>query len=210
MTVAAQLWEMANNHAVVVPLTVDQYHHLIDMGKVPEGAPVELLNGCLVQKNRSSTGDDPMTVGHAHALIVGKLLELNGSLRRLGCHLRSQQPISLAPINEPEPDAAIVLGTLDDYRDRHPGPADVLCAIEVADSSLQHDRTTKLGIYAGAGIPLYIIINLVDRVMEVYSDPAAGLVPRYTTTRTLSPGQAISLPAAGGKAIKVAVRRLLP
>ena len=86
----------------------------------------------------------------------------------LGCHLRIQDPITIHPSHEPEPDAAIVRGRPRDYADHHPEPGDVVSLIEISESSLEHDRTTKLRIYAAAGIPQYIILNLVDRRVEVY------------------------------------------
>ncbi len=47
----------------------------------------------------------------------------------------------------------------------------MLVAIEVSDSSLKQDRTTKLEIYAEAGIPWYWIVNLQSKVIEVHSQP---------------------------------------
>ena len=121
----------------VVPLTVEQYHQMIEHGILPEGEPIELLQGQLVEKDRSATGEDPMTVGHGHSWVVTELESLGPKLRRLGCHIRVQQPVSVSPIDEPEPDAAVVLGLNALYRQRHPKAADVLCVVEVADSSLQ-------------------------------------------------------------------------
>ena len=52
--------------AKIVPLTVDQYHRMIEAAILPEGEPIELIDGLLVRKDRSAVGADPMTVGHAH------------------------------------------------------------------------------------------------------------------------------------------------
>ena len=146
-------------------LTVDQYHRMIKDGILEEGIPVELLDGRLEWKDRSATGADPMTVGLEHTWVVQTIQDLAPKLRRFGCSVRVQQPITLPPHHEPEPDAAIVRGARDDYRGRHPGREDILCLIEVADSSLTHDRTKKLRIYANSGVALYFIFNLPDRVV---------------------------------------------
>jgi Uma2 family endonuclease len=153
-----------------------------------------------------------MTVGNAHAWVIGALSDLNPKLKRFGCHIRVQLPLTLAPIDEPEPDGAIVVGSNDDYRDRHPAAADVSCVIEVADSSLRRDRVTKLRIYAGAKISCYVIINLVDRVLEIYTEPMTGKgrTARYGQSRTLQPGDKIDFPAPRGRALPIAVRKLLP
>ena len=164
-----------------------------------------------------------MTVGHEHATCIRKLTDLNARLRRLGCHMQIPLPLTLPPWDEPEPDAAIVLGDYSDYTTRHPGAADVTCVIEVADSSLRRDRTIKLQGYAAAGIA-YVIVNLPDRVIEVYTQPLNGKgygkgngkgngkggPARYGRMSTLIGGQAVELPAAGGKRLSVTARSLLP
>ena len=190
-------------------LTVDQYHRMIEDGILEEGIPVELLDGRLEWKDRSAAGGDPMTVGDEHAWTIDALNELNTRLRRLGCHARVQQPVTLPPHHEPEPDVAIVRGTRESYRGRHPGPQDVLCLIEVADSSLTHDRTKKLRIYADSGIALYLIFNLPDRVVERYAGPLVGK-GRYAESATLGLKDKVTFPTPTGKGLTVAVKNLLP
>ena len=195
----------------VVPLTVEQYHRMIEHGILPEGEPIELLEGQLVEKDRSAAGEDPMTVGHEHVLIVKRLAKLDRKANPLGCHIQTQQPVSLPPYSEPEPDAAIIVGSEEDYRERLPRAPDVLCVIEVADSSLQRDRTQKLRIYAAVGITKYVLINLLDGVIEVYTEPAGRrAAARYRQMETLTPSQSLELPAPRGKRLVVPVRNLLP
>jgi hypothetical protein len=211
-TLDEQLRDMVEDRATVLPLTVGQYHRLTAAGVVPEGEPFELLNGYVIRKDRSAAGEGPMTVGPEHAWVIRELTDLNPRFRRFGCHLQIQLPVSLPPWNEPEPDGAIVIGAKDDYRGRHPGAKDVLCVIEVADSSLHRDRTTKLRIYAASGIRQYLIINLPDCLIERHSGPIAGhgRTARYGKVELLKPGQTIELPAPCGNGLKIAVRRLIP
>jgi Uma2 family endonuclease len=209
-TLSQQLRDMVEDRAMVLPLTVRKYHQLIAAGVVPEGEPFELLNGYVIRKDRSAAGEDPMSVGPEHAWVIRELTDLNPRLRRFGSHMQIQLPLSLPPWNEPEPDAAIVIGNKDDYRVRHPGARDVLCVVEVADSSLHRDRTTKLRIYAAAGIGQYFIVNLPDRMVEVHARPIAGRAARYEQVELVKPGQSIEFPAPGGNRLKIAVRRLLP
>jgi Uma2 family endonuclease len=206
------LRELAEEGAMLFPLEIVQYHRMIADGILPEGEPVELLDGYLVRKDRSAAGEDPMTVGHAHAWAISALGDLNPQLRPMGCHLRLQLPLSLPPRDEPEPDAAIVRGTRDAYRNHHPGSQDVTCVIEVADRSLRRDRNMKQRIYASAGIPCYVIINLLDFVIEVRTEPLAtkGEAARYSKTRTLKIDEQVQLPATTDRSLTVAVRDLLP
>lgn len=198
----------ADRPPLLLRLTVAQYRNMIASGILAEGEPYELLDGVIVRKDRSAGGADPMTVGYEHALVVKRLAALDAKLGRLGCHIQTQQPITIPPSNEPEPDAAVVLGTPNDYRGRHPGAADVTCVIEVADSSLTMDRTTKLAVYARAGIPTYMIVNLVGRTIEVNTEPArrAG---RYAQTTTLKRVERVELPAAKGRTLAVAVKQII-
>lgn len=191
-------------------LNVDQYHRMIEQGILEEGAPLELLDGRLLLKNRSAVGEDPVTLGNDHMWVVDTLVALNPKLAKLGCYLRGQQAVSLPPFSEPEPDGVIVLGDKDRYRRRRPTTDDVLCVIEVADSSLARDRTTKLRIYANAGVPVYILINLPDRVIEVYSSPIKGR-GRYARTETLlRSADRVTFPTARGKGLTIPVKTLLP
>jgi len=192
-------------------LDVERYHRLIETGILLDGEPFELLDGHLVRKDRSSAGEDAMTVGHGHAWVIGQLSDLTLRLRHLRCYMQVQLPVTLPPLHEPEPDGAIVVGSNDDYRDRHPVAADLTCVMEVADGSLQHDRTTKLRIYAAAAIPMYLIVNLVDRVIEVYTEPMGkGRSARYGRQETLSGRQKLLLPARRGRWLRVPVANLLP
>ena len=89
--------------------------------------------------------------------------------------------------NEPEPDLSVVRGESDDYTDHHPGPADIALVVEVADSSLSRDRGEKRDNYARAGIPVYWIVNLVGRQLEVSSNPTGGATLPPRSSERLTP-----------------------
>jgi Uma2 family endonuclease len=203
------LKELLTSEAQLMPLTVHQYDQMIATGILPEGEPYELLDGLVIRKDRSAAGEGPMTVGSEHVWVVQRLGKLDAKLKNLGSHMRVQSPVSLPPYNEPEPDGSIARGSIDDYVAAHPKASDVSCAIEVADSCLQRDRTTKLRIYASCKIGQYVIINLPDRVIEVYTNPLAQQ-GRYGHSATFRPGQKVGFQASGGKMLSVAVQSLLP
>lgn len=206
---SAEVREMAAEGMAFLPFSVEQYHAMIEAGILPEGEPYELIAGAIVRKIRNAQGESLMTVGDKHIWAVEGLIELRPQFAPHGCHLRTQQPIALSAKYEPEPDAAVVRGTRDDFRDRKPGPADVICVIEVADASLRHDRGRKLRAYADAGIPLYVIVNLIDRAVEVYADPQPG-TGRYARATTFKSGQLIDLPTATEATVSALVDSLLP
>lgn len=159
-------------------LTVTQYDQMIAAGIIPEGSPVELIDGFLIRKDRAEAGKDIMSVGNRHRSTV-QLIErwLMNLLINQGFHCTTQQPIQLPPYDEPEPDLAVIRGRIEDYFDRKPGPGDVALVIEVADSSLSFDRDDKKKRYALAGIEHYWVVDLVHRQIECYSGPQRGDYP---------------------------------
>jgi Uma2 family endonuclease len=198
--------EAMSEPAAVVPLTVGQYHQMRETGILEEDEPIELLNGLLVHKDR---GGDRMPVSPRHALVVSRTAGWAPELEALGCHVRHQNPVTIEPRNEPEPDVCIVRGRPEDYLERHPGPDDVHCLIEVADSSLKRDRSTKKAIYAAAGIPQYVIVNLADRRIEVYEDPNTS-EGTFGTVRILTESDTLAIRVPGPRRLEVPAAQYLP
>jgi Uma2 family endonuclease len=104
-----------------------------------------------------------------------------------GWDVRMEGPIGLDDESEPEPDVAVVPGSVDDYAREHPSRP--VLTVEIAESSLALDRWHKGSLYARAGLADYWILNLVDRVLEVYrvpvQDAAAPFGWRYAQREVL-------------------------
>lgn len=84
---------------------------------------------------------------------------------------QSSRAVSL-PDSEPEPDLAAVRGSHGRSRDHHPSTAEATLVIEVSDSAVRVDRVGKATIYARAGLPVYRIVNMADKIIEVYACPS--------------------------------------
>ena len=191
----------------LVRITVQQYDDWIERGILPTNSTVELIDGLLVWKDRSHAGDDLMSIGSDHRFSVGRCGKLDARASRGGSYVQSQQPVIFHLAHEPEPDAAFVRGTDEDFRSSSPTAADVTCVVEVSDSSLRTDRTTKLAVYAAARIPQYVIINLVDGQVEDHRDPGpAG----YARRAVLARGEVVGFLLADGSTLDVPVAELLP
>jgi len=145
---------------------VHEYHQMAEAGIFGEDSRIELIDGDLI---------DMAPIGQGHAGVVNALAA--AFFRACGDHaiVSVQNPIRLDPTSEPQPDVAILRRRADFYvtGDR-PGPADVLLLAEVADSSLRYDKTVKLPLYARAGIAEVWIVDLQQRVVEVYRSPSDG------------------------------------
>jgi Uma2 family endonuclease len=113
--------------------------------------------------------------------------------------------------SEPEPDVAVVRGSDDDYSDHHPGPEDVPLLVEVADTSLRRDRGFKKAIYAKARIAVYWIVNLIDRRVEVYTQPTGpAAAPDYGQHQDFGETDQVPLVIEGREVARIAVSELLP
>ncbi len=177
----------------LAPLNVEQYHQMIRDGILHDGAPIELIQGSLVYKDRRDKTGDIVTHGARHLLVLKRLTAiLNRWVEGKTCHVQTQTPIIVSETSEPEPDCCLVCGTPEDYPDEVPHADDVLAVFEVAYSSLSTDRRTKQRLYAGAGIPYYVIVNLQENVVEFFSSPLLKEV-RYATQATHQSGELVEL-----------------
>ena len=171
--------------------TSEQYEKMIEAGILEEGDNVELLKGEIVKM---------APIGLRHAGCVARLTTIfASSLGRSGI-VWPRNPIRLADDTQPEPDVALLKPSPDFYSNSRPGPHDVLLLVEVADTSLEKDRTVKVPLYAEAGIELLWIVNLNEDVVEVYAAPRNG---RYTKMSRVVRGETILLPLPGGISVTV-------
>jgi Uma2 family endonuclease len=178
-----------------------EYAKLIDLGIFQSGEALELLGGEIIIA-------EPQTAPHYTA--IQKSAKTLETVFGPGWDVRTQGPIGLDDESEPEPDVAVVPGTLEDYSRAHPSRPALM--IEVAESSLQVDRQHKGSLYARAGLADYWVLNLVDRVLEVYREPVADSAApfgwRYGRSEVLSADARVT-PLAAPAAI-ISVARLLP
>jgi Uma2 family endonuclease len=177
-----------------------EYERLVDLG-VFEGEPLELIGGQLIVAEPK---------GSPHAAAVGMAGDALRTALPPGWTVRLQDPIALDDESVPGPDVAVVRGRHADYRHAHPARAALI--IEVAESSLAFDRNQKGSLYARAGIEDYWIVNLEERVVEVYRHPDPDLTApfgwRYTSVERVRPPASVmplAVPAA-----PVPVAALLP
>jgi Uma2 family endonuclease len=178
-------------------LSVEQYEAMVASGIFTKRDRFHLVNGILVAK---------MTEYPRHASTCDAAQARVSPLLPAGWYIRMGKPLRIpSRSSEPEPDAVVARGSYRDYALRHPGPADVTLVVEVADSSLREDREMT-SIYGGSGVPIYWIINLVDRHVEVYSTPyAAG----YESREVFRAGELVPLLIDGVEVGRIAVDDLI-
>jgi Uma2 family endonuclease len=174
-----------------------EYDRLIDIGFFRPGDPIELLGGQLVVS-------EPHGVYHYRAIRrTARAVEVAFGP---GWDVRMQAPVWLDDESEPEPDVAVVRGSFEDYFQAH--PARPVLTVEVSDSRLGLDRGHKGSLYARAGLADYWVVNLAERVLEVYrepvSDPEAPFGWRYARREVLAPADTVTPLSAPSAIIRVA------
>ena len=160
--------------------TVAEYYAMADAGILSEDDRVELLDGDVIVMP---------PIGDWHGGSVKLFANTFPPVLQGRAIIAVQDPVTLDEHSEPQPDVMLLHWRDDFYRNGHPGPADVLLLIEVADSSVEFDRTVKLAAYARAGIPEVWIAARSERRIESYTGPDAG---RYAIVRYYGPGETVS------------------
>jgi len=217
---------------------LEEYYRMGDLGFFTDGR-VEVIDGEVLRKYPKPTvrrwsreeyyrmAESGFFQDQRVELIDGEVLEMapqgsghfacvclcNDAARRCfgSSHVvRVQGPLGVGKGSDPEPDIAVVSGNPRDYVGKsHPSTA--LLVIEVSDTSLEFDRTSKAGLYASAGIRDYWIVNLTDRCVEVYRNPvpdaAAKFGFRYADGSVYSAQDLVKPLAAAGE---IAVADVLP
>ena len=162
--------------------TVEEYHKLAEVGILKPSDRVELINGEIITMS-------PIKSNHAGT--VASLVEFLIINLYKKASILSQSPVAISNKSEPEPDIIVAKYKSDTYRSGHPTSNDTYLIIEVSESTLVYDQSTKAEMYANAGIPEYWIINLIDRQIEIYRQPKNG---EYHFKQIISEEQAV--PAA--------------
>jgi Uma2 family endonuclease len=139
-----------------------EYHRMGEVGILGEDDRVELIRGEIVEMS---------PIGRRHRAFVGNLGQLMAVRFSGRAVVWTQNPIVLTDDSEPQPDIAVLRQRSVSYKDREADAADVFALIEVADSSLAYDRTTKMRLYAESGIPEYWVVDCTAETVEIHRTP---------------------------------------
>ncbi|WP_435021234.1 Uma2 family endonuclease [Tundrisphaera sp. TA3] len=183
-------------------LTIDRYLAMVEAGIFGEDEPIFLWRGELVEK---------MTKGRNHTIVQLVLQNLLLAMMPETHHVEIEAPMVVGETSLPEPDLSVIRGAIRDYPDRPPGARDAALVIEVADSSLRIDSVTKLAAYAFESIPIYWIVKLAERRIEVCSGPTGPAEPAtYRERRTYNRGEEVPVVLDGREVGRVPVDAIFP
>jgi Uma2 family endonuclease len=160
--------------------TVAEFDRMAEVGILAEDDRLELIDGEIVEMN---------PIGPRHTVSVALLTQqLMPAADSASAHICVAGALVLGDDGEVYPDLVIRRGQPRQYRDRHATPADVLLVVEVADSSLRHDKDVKLPRYARAGVRNVWLVDVVNDHVLAYADPSAQ---GYRVVQSLRPGDQV-------------------
>jgi Uma2 family endonuclease len=157
-----------------------EYYRMAEVGILGRHDRVELIKGEIIEMS---------PIGRRHVAFVTNLTELLVVRLAGRARVSVQAPVALAEDTEPQPDLAVLRRRRVPYKEREAWAEDAVLLIEVADSSLAYDRSTKLRLYAEAGIPEYWVVDCISEAVEVHRTPGPDGyrdVTRVTGTATLA------------------------
>lgn len=164
-------------------ISAKMYDRMIEAGILDENDYVELINGEIIEK---------MPKGKKHSYYNDVIYDIFREKLREKVYIRNQNPISLAEFTEPEPDIVLAKLPRGKYLENLPKPEDILLIVEVADSTLRLDRSTKGLAYSRADIGQYLIFNVENQTIEDYRNPSAD---GYQTKKIYQSGDKFTLHA---------------
>ena len=183
-------------------LTVERFERMVNAGIFGDKSPIFLWHGRLVEK---------MTKGDPHIFSVLALSKILDRLLPEGWHTWPESPVRVGDDGMPEPDLSIVRGRPRDYLGRKPSVQDTALLIEVADSSLAIDSGDVLRTFAVEGFPVYWIVNIPKRRVEVYREPTGPSDrPGYQSCHHFGPGERVPVVLDGHEVGEIAVDDFLP
>lgn len=172
--------------------TREQYYRMGELGFF-DRRHVELIRGEIVVMS---------PVKEPHVTCVSLATDVLKTAFGAAHYVRVQAPLNLGT-TDPEPDLVVVPGRPRDYA---APPTTAVLVVEVADTSLRYDTTTKAEEYATAGVTDYWVVDLISRQLIVFRDPAP--IPdggaAYRNKKVLNPTDSVSPLAAPNAAIRVA------
>ena len=160
--------------------TRKEYYRMAEVGILGARDRVELIKGEIIEMS---------PIGDRHAAFVDNLNRLLVRWLPDEVIVRVQGPVALAEDTEPQPDFTVLRRRAVPYKTREAWAEDALLVIEVADTSLAYDRSTKRRLYAEASIPEYWVVDCTAETIEVHRGPG---LDGYRDVRLVSGGATLS------------------
>jgi Uma2 family endonuclease len=178
-------------------VTEEEYFRMAETGEIAPGQRTQLIEGEIIYM---------FPGGPFHNDVIDDLVAFFTALSNGRWKVMNQRILRIDEYSLPEPDIMLAHPErgIKRYRGKHASPGEVFLVVEVSDSTLRLDKKDKIPLYAKAGVREVWIINLQERVLEIYRDP---LFDKFDSVRKIKPGEFASPEAFAD--VKVNVAELL-
>ena len=166
-------------------IRVGEYFRMGEAGILASDARYELIEGEII---------DMPPIGPSHAGKTNRLTAILSEAVHGRAIVSTQNPIILGDFSAPQPDLALLRYRDDYYEQSHPTAPDVLLLIEVADTSLDHDRGSKLALYARYRVPEVWIVDIPGGHLDIHRDPDGARYTQQVRASDLSKVEIAALP----------------
>ena len=170
-----------------------EYRKLEESGFLGDGK-YELVLGEIWKKMRQ---------GRLHIIAVMRVLQALATVFGFD-RIQSQSSLPVGDA-EPEPDVAVLVLPIDQYKETEPTEADTTLVVEVSNSTLAFDLSNKVMQYGSVGIPEYWVVDIPNQLLHVFRQPHAT---GYTEEIVLMTDDEVRPLAAPDSSVRVA--ELLP
>lgn len=174
------VWLADAEEPTLYPFSVRDYYWMAATGLLDRNERTELINGGIYTM---------CPIGSRHAGCLDFLTEIFVVRLSGRAQVRTQNPVRLSDLSEPEPDIALLHPRERGYRSRHPGPDDVFLIVEIMETSAARDRGVKLADYAASMVPEVWLVDLKKDLIEIHAEPEDG---RYKQSRIARAGERIA------------------
>jgi Uma2 family endonuclease len=172
-------------------ISVERYQKMVAAGVLTKQDRIELIEGEMI---------DMAPIGSKHAAIAARLTQMLVMSVGESAIVSPGGPVNLGNYSEPQPDLLLLKYQSDFHENSLPVATDVLLVIEISDSTLAFDQTTKLNLYARYGVQEYWIVDVAANRVIAFRDPTPH---GYGCKLELQASDAISPNALPNVALKI-------
>jgi Uma2 family endonuclease len=182
-------------------LTAEQVEQMIEAGIIPEGDDLELMEGILYK----------MVKKEPHNFAVGRVAEALRRILPATFHVREEKSLRHGKRSLPEPDVVVAPGAATDYHPHPPLVSEVPLIVEVCHHTQKADYREKYRRYAALRVPVYWIVNLHERRVDVFEGPAGeSAAASYAERHSFSEDGAVPVVLLGQTIDQIPVADILP
>ena len=180
--------------------SVAQFWRLLDAGIIPE-SHVELVRGRIYR----------MTRHEPHNFTVFRTTKLLRAVLPQGFNAREEKSMRHEDSSVLEPDVAVVPGSADDFQPDLPKTSEAALIVEVCASTRTSDYRLKTRLYASAGVPVYWVVDVDGRKIDVFSEPTgAGRDAGYARREAFAEGSPAPVTLNGVEVGRIDAKDVLP